>query len=168
MAKLITVRCLLTVAAVRNWPLHQMEVQSPFLHGELQEKVCMLPPLGCRRQGENVVCQLHKSLYGLKQASISWFREFSSAIHTIGFCQSKADYSLFTQVNGTSLAIILLYIDDMVITGNNEAEIKNLKAFLSSQFRIKDLGPLKYFLGVEVARSKAGIIICERKYTLDI
>ncbi|CAL9004474.1 unnamed protein product [Prunus brigantina] len=97
-AKLITVRCLLTVAAVRNWPLHQMDVQNAFLHGELQEEVYMLPPPGC----------------------------------------------------------------------NNEAEIKNLKAFLSSQFRIKDLGPLKYFLGVEVARSKAGITICQRKYTLDI
>ncbi|KAI5350419.1 hypothetical protein L3X38_003310 [Prunus dulcis] len=167
-AKLITVRCLLTVAVVRDWPLHQMDVQNAFLHGELQEEVYMLPPPGCCRQGENVVCRLHKSLYGLKQASRSWFREFSSAIRTIGFCQSKADYSLFTQVKGTSLTIILLYVDDMVITGNNEAEIKNLKAFLSSQFRIKDLGTLKYFLGVEVARSKAGITICQRKYTLDI
>ncbi|KAI5341073.1 hypothetical protein L3X38_020347 [Prunus dulcis] len=148
--------------------LHQMDVQNAFLHGELQEEVYMLPPPGCRRQRENVVRRLHKSLYGLKQASRSWFREFSSSIRTIGFCQSKADYSMFTEVKGTSLTIILLYVDDMVITGNNEAEIKNLKAFLSSQFQIKDLGPLKYFLGVEVARSKAGITICQRKYTLDI
>jgi len=167
-AKLLTVRCLLTIAAVRNWSLHQMDVQNAFLHGALQEEVYMMPPPGCHRQGDNIVCRLHKSLYGLKQASRSWFQEFSSAIQTIGFCQSKADYSLFTQVKGTSLTIILLYVDDMVITGNNEAEIKNLKVFLSSKFRIKDLGPLKYFLGVEVARSKAGITICQRKYTLDI
>jgi hypothetical protein len=109
-----------------------MDVQNAFLHGELQEEVYMLPPPGCHRQGENIVCRLHKSLYGLKQASRSWFREFSLAIQTIGFCQSKADYSLFTQVKGTSLTIVLLYVDDMVITGNNEAEIKNLKGFLSS------------------------------------
>ena len=129
------------MVTVRNWSLHQMDVQNAFLHGELQKKVYMLPPIGCHRQGENIVCQLHKSLYGLKQASRSWFREFCSAIQTIGFCQSKVDYSLFTQVKGTSLTIVLLYVDDMVITDNNEVEIKNLKGFLSSKFRIKDLGP---------------------------
>lgn len=167
-AKLIIVRCLLAVAAVRHWPLHQMDVQNAFLHGELVEEVYMVPPPGYRRQGENVVCRLHKSLYGLKQASRSWFRRFSGAIQEIGFQQSKADYSLFTQVCGDSITVVLLYVDDMVITGNNETAISDLKKFLNSCFKIKDLGPLKYFLGIEVARSKAGITICQRKYTLDI
>ncbi|KAM1364809.1 hypothetical protein ACFX2F_043330 [Malus domestica] len=166
--KLITVRCLLTVAAVRHWPLHQMDVQNVFLHGELHEEVYMLPPPGYRRQGERVVCRLQKSLYGLKQASRNWFQKFSSAIHDIGFTQSRADYSLFTKVSGSSITIVLLYVDDMVITGNNDRAINDLKQFLSRCFRIKDLGPLKYFLGVEVARSKAGITISQRKYTLDI
>ncbi|KAM1270153.1 hypothetical protein ACFX2G_002244 [Malus domestica] len=167
-AKLITVRCLLTVAAVRHWPLHQMDVQNAFLHGELHEEVYMLPPPSYRRQGERVVCRLKKSLYGLKQASRSWFQKFSSAIHDIGFIQSRADYSLFTKVYGSSITIVLLYVDDMVITGNNDGAINDLKQILSRCFRIKDLGPLKYFLGVEVARSKAGIAISQRKYTLDI
>ncbi|CAL9000181.1 unnamed protein product [Prunus brigantina] len=167
-AKLITVRCLLSVAAARDWPLHQMDVHNAFLHGDLQEEVYMLPPPGSRRQGEHVVCRLHKSLYGLKQALRSWFRKFSSAICGIGFKQSRADYSLFTHVQGSSLTIILLYVDDMIITGNDEKAICKLKHFLGSQFRIKDLGSLKYFLGVEVARSKTGISICQRKYTLDI
>lgn len=167
-AKLITVRCLLAVAAVRNWPLHQMDVQNAFLHGELSEEVYMLPPPGYHRQGENVVCRLHKSLYGLKQASRSWFRRFSCAIQEIGYQQSRADYSLFTQVRGNSITIVLLYVDDMVITGNDEKAISDLKQFLNSCFKIKDLGPLKYFLGIEVARSQAGITVCQRKYTLDI
>ncbi|BBG98547.1 RmlC-like cupins superfamily protein [Prunus dulcis] len=167
-AKLITVRCLLSIAAAHHWPLHQMDVHNAFLHGDLQEEVCMLPPPGSRQQGEHVVCRLHKSLYGLKQAPRSWFRKFSSAICGIGFKQSRADYSLFTHVQGSSLTIILLYVDDMIITGNDEKAICKLKHFLGSQFRIKDLGSLKYFLGVEVARSKTGISICQRKYTLDI
>ena len=167
-AKLITVRCLLAVATVRNWPLHQMDVQNAFLHGELSEEVYMLPPPGYHRQGENVVCRLHKSLYGLKQASRSWFRRFSCAIQEIGYQQSRADYSLFTQVRGNSITIVLLYVDDMVITGNDEKAISDLKQFLNSCFKIKDLGPLKYFLGIEVARSQAGITVCQRKYTLDI
>jgi hypothetical protein len=79
-AKLIIVRCLLVVVVVRNWSLHQMGVQNAFLYGELQKEVYMLPPPGCHRQGENIVCRLHKSLYRLKQASRSWFGEFSSAI----------------------------------------------------------------------------------------
>ena len=102
------------------------------------------------------------------QASRSWFRRFSCAIQEIGFQQSRADYSLFTQVRGDSIIIILLYVDDMVVTGNDEKAINDLKAFLNSCFKIKDLGPLKYFLGIEVARSKTGIIVCQRKYTLDI
>lgn len=167
-AKLITVRCLLAIAAVRHWPLHQMDVQNAFLHGELHEEVYMLPPPGYRRQGEHMVCRLHKSLYGLKQASRSWFQQFSSVIQEIGFQQSRADYSLFTHVHGNSITVVLLYVDDMIITGNNEEAISKLKKILNGRFRIKDLGPLKYFLGVEVARSKAGISICQRKYTLDI
>ncbi|CAL9006318.1 unnamed protein product [Prunus brigantina] len=167
-AKLITVRCLLSIAAVRDWPLHQMDVQNAFLHGDLLEEVYMLPPPGYRRPGEQMVCRLHKSLYGLKQALRTWFRRFSSAIQDIGFQQSRADYSLFTLVRGNSITVILLYVDDIIITGNDEQEIRNLKQFLNGCFRIKDLGLLKYFLGVEVARSKDGISICQRKYTLDI
>ncbi|CAL8077131.1 unnamed protein product [Prunus armeniaca] len=167
-AKLIIVHCLLTVASVHNWPLHQMDVHNAFLHGDLHEEVYMLPPPGYQRQGEHTVCRLHKSLYGLKQASRSWFRKFSSAIQNIGFSQSRADYSMFTHKHGKSFTVILLYVDDMIITGNDDDAIRDLKHFLGTCFKIKDLGPLKYFLGVEIARSKSGISFCQRKYTLDI
>jgi hypothetical protein len=75
---------------------------------------------------------------------------------------------MFTQTQGKSFTVILLYVDDMIITGNNDAAIQDLKHFLSTRFKIKDLDPLKYFLGVEIARSKSGISFCQRKYTLDI
>lgn len=167
-AKLITVRCLLAVASVRHWSLHQMDVHNAFLHGDLCEEVYMQLPPGLHRQGENNVCRLNKSLYGLKQASRSWFHKFSTAISQAGYQQSMADYSLFTKVRGDSFTAVLLYVDDMIITGNDEAAIRDLKQFLQSHFRIKDLGHLKYFLGVEVARSSQGIAISQRKYTLDI
>ncbi|KAM2555190.1 hypothetical protein TB2_019236 [Malus domestica] len=167
-AKLITVRCLLAVASVRNWSLHQMDVQNAFLHGDLGEEVYMQLPPGLRRQGEYDACRLNKSIYGLKQASRSWFHKFSTAIHQAGYQQSKADYSLFTKVRDHSFTTVLIYVDDMIITGNDEEAIRDLKLFLHTHFRIKDLGPLKYFLGVEVARSSQGISISQRKYTLDI
>ena len=97
-AKIISVRCLLALAAARGWSIHQMDVNNAFLHGDLHEEIYMSPPLGLRRQGEeNLVCRLHKSLYGLKQASRQWFAKFSEAIQSAGYAQSRADYSLFTR-----------------------------------------------------------------------
>ncbi|XP_062006043.1 uncharacterized mitochondrial protein AtMg00810-like [Rosa rugosa] len=128
----------------------------------------MSPPPGLRRQGENLVCRLHKSLYGLKQASRQWFSKFTEAILTAGFSQSKADYSLFVCKDGTSLTVLLIYVDDILITGNNMESINDLKQFLHTRFRIKDLGDLKFFLGIEIARSKKGIYISQRKYALEI
>ena len=167
-AKLTTVRCLLALAAVRNWPLFHLDVNNAFLHGDLLEEVYMVPPPGLCKQGEKVVCKLHKSLYGLKQAPRNWFAKFSDSIKTAGFTQSHSDHSLFIQEKGTALTIVLIYVDDMIITGNNEKAIQDVKGFLQQQFHMKDLGKLKFFLGLEVARSKAGIVISQRKYTLEI
>ncbi|RVW31814.1 Retrovirus-related Pol polyprotein from transposon TNT 1-94 [Vitis vinifera] len=167
-AKMITVRCLLALAAAQNWSLHQLDVNNAFLHGDLHEEIYMSPPPGLRRQGENLVCHLHKSLYGLKQASRQWFAKFSTAIQAAGFVQSKADYSLFTCRKGKSFTALLIYVDDILITGNDVNVIVALKQFLHSHFRIKDLGDLKYFLGIEVSRSKKGISISQRKYTSEI
>ncbi|XP_034217357.1 uncharacterized mitochondrial protein AtMg00810-like [Prunus dulcis] len=128
----------------------------------------MLPPLGLCRQGEHLVCRLHKSLYGLKQASRNWFAKFTNALQDAGFVQSLADYSLFTRYHDNSFTIILIYVDDIVITENDPKAIQSLKDFLHARFRIKDLGNLKIFLGIEVARSKKGIFISQRKYALDI
>lgn len=115
-----------------------------------------------------MVCRLNKSLYGLKQASRNWYSKFSVAIQKAGYKQSMADYSLFTQVYGDSFTAILIYVDDMIITGNDPIAIAILKRFIHKQFCIKDLGRLKYFLGIEVAQSKEGISISQRKYTLDV
>ncbi|XP_070676213.1 uncharacterized protein [Malus domestica] len=167
-AKMVTVRCLLALAAARNWSLHQLDVHNAFLHGDLHEEIYMTLPPGLRRQGENIVCRLNKSLYGLKQASRQWFAKFSEAIKSAGYIQSKADYSLFTRQQGQSFIALLIYVDDILITGNDHEGINALKRFLHGHFKIKDLGNLKYFMGIEVSQSKKGIFISQRKYALEI
>ncbi|XP_019058443.1 PREDICTED: uncharacterized protein LOC109116811 [Tarenaya hassleriana] len=168
-----TVRVLLALAAVNNWLLQQMDVSNTFLNGDLDEEIYMTLPQGYSElQGEVVpagsVCKLQKSLYGLKQASRQWNQKLSQVLLEAGYVQSVADSSLFTRKHGASFVAALVYVDDILITGNDACLIDALKKFLSSKFQIKDLGELKFFLGLEVARSKQGLYICQRKYTLEL
>ena len=85
-----------------------------------------------------------------------------------GFVQSKSDYSVFTRVRGGSIIIILVYVDDILIPSNDVDAVNSFKQFLDNKFKLKDLGTLKYFLGLEVARIAKGLFLCQRKYTLDL
>jgi len=99
-----------------------------------------LPP-GFRRQEEKLVCQLHKSLYRLKQASQNWFATFSKVIQKGGYIQSKAYYSLFMKIVGSSFIVVLLYVDDTLLIGNHDVEIKHLKEFLLQHFESRIVAP---------------------------
>ncbi|KAK1414173.1 hypothetical protein QVD17_29914 [Tagetes erecta] len=167
-AKLVTVRMLLAVAVKKNWIIHQLDVDNAFLHGDLQEDVYMKIPQGFEKGKENKVCKLRKSLYGLKQASRNWYQKFTSALREVGFTQSKADHSLFLFRTNEIFLAALIYVDDVIIVGNNATKIDETKAFLNNKFSIKDLGDLKYFLGIEVARTRDGLVLSQRKYALDI
>ena len=105
----------------------------------------------------NMVCKLERSLYGLKQSSRAWFGRFCSAMKGYGYNQSNSDHTLFYKQNQGKIAILIIYVDDMIITGNNHEEIKMLERKLSTDFEMKNLGGLKYFLGIEVARNQNSI-----------
>lgn len=112
-AKLVTIRVLLAIIAIHNWPLYQLDVNNAFLHDDLQEEVYLTLPLVFSYQGENNVCCLNRSLYGLKQASRNWFYKFSSVLQNVGFQESKADYSLFTLKKCNSYIVVLIYVNDI-------------------------------------------------------
>ncbi|KAI3781572.1 hypothetical protein L2E82_11589 [Cichorium intybus] len=167
-AKLTTVRCVITLAVQFNWNLYQMDVNNAFLYGELEEEVYMVLPPGYFSKDDKQVCKLVKSLYGLKQAPRKWNEKLTSSLLKFGFVQSKTDFSLYVKQNNGVFIVLLVYVDDIVLTGNNDQEIEYVKQFLKSQFLIKDLGFLKYFLGIEIVKTDYGLCLSQRKYCLEL
>lgn len=164
------IRVLLSLATNLDWLLHQFDIKNAFLNGELEEEVYMsIPPGFTTSANANKVCRLRKSLYGLKQSPRAWFDKFTRVLKQNDFKQSLADHTLFSKHNSTGKCTILsVYVDDIVITGDDLENIAQLKSLLVAEFEVKDLGQLKYFLGMEVARSKNGISVSQRKYTIDL
>jgi hypothetical protein len=164
-----TVRIILSLAAHHHWTLRQLDVSNAFLHGVLKETVFMSQPLGFVDEDHpSHVCQLHKSLYGLKQAPRAWFERFTSHLLTLGFIASVADSSLFVLRQGSVTVYLLLYVDDIIITGNDSSTITSIISQLSTAFELKDLGPLRYFLGLQIDYTKTGFFVHQRKYLTDL
>ena len=167
-AKMTSVRVFLSIAVARDWELHQMDVDNAFLHGDLDEEVYMKLPPGFRSKQADSVFRQNKSIYGLRQASRNWFNKLTHALKKYGFVRSFANYSLFTYRKDNIYLSLLVYVDDIILASNNSDACQSCKAYLNNCFHIKDLGPLKYFLGIVVARSSKGIFLCQRKHDLDI
>ncbi|GKA79058.1 putative reverse transcriptase domain-containing protein [Tanacetum coccineum] len=166
--KMVTVRCLIALVVVNNWPLFQLDVNNAFLYGDLLEDLYMTLPEGYNNESNTKVCKLNKSLYGLKQALRQWNAKLTTALAEHGFEQSKFDYSLYTKYNGEKFIALLVYVDDIVITGNDNVGINDFKVFLSTKFMIKDLGVLKYILGIKVVENDLGLCMFQRKYCLEL
>lgn len=161
---------LFSLAANLDWPLHQLDIKNAFLNGDLSEEVYMDVPPGFEdKHLQGKVFKLKKALYGLKQSPRAWFNGFSKVLKTCGYEKSSADHTLFSKrASSGKITILSVYADDIVITGDNEEEMKCLKKILATEFEVKDLGKLKYFLGMEVSRSHKGISVSQRKYILDL
>ncbi|XP_042962943.1 uncharacterized mitochondrial protein AtMg00810-like [Carya illinoinensis] len=167
-AKLVFVRFLLSIAAIKGWFLHHFDITNAFLNGELKEEIYMKKPPSYNKSTPHQVCKLLKSSYGLKQASRQWNYNLTSSLLDFGFKQSKSDYTLFTKHEADSYIAILIYVDDILVASNSNKAISTLRTFLNLKFKVRDLGCLRYFLGLEVARSSKWIHLCQKKYVLDI
>ena len=167
-AKMTTVRTILAIAASEYWQLHQMDVKNAFLHSDLKEEVYIKLPTGMPTQSPNAVYKLKRSLYGLKQAPRVWFEKFRTTLLGFSFKQSQYDPSLFLQRTSKGIVVLLVYVDDIVVTGSDQEAISRVKKLLHSTFHMKDLGQLTYFLGLEVKYQPQGIFVTQHKYIQDL
>ena len=168
MVKMTTIRTLMAVAVKKKWSLHRLDVNNAFLHGDLHEDIYMKLPQGLTSSIPNAVWKLRKSLYGLKQASRQWYAKLAEVLYKRGYRHSENNYSLFYEKEDNLAVFLAVYVDDILVTGNNEPEIQSLKEYLDLAFKIKDLGFVSYFLGIEVLQSTQGLILTQRKFTLEL
>ena len=160
-----SMRLLFALAAELNLTIDHMDVVTAFLHGNLKEEVYMKQPEGFEIKGkEHYVCKLQKAMYGLKQASRAWYEKISEVLlNRLGFNRSEHEPCVFVR-NKRSLMIIALYVDDLLIFSNDEAERKNVKKVLSSEFEMKDLGDVRKVIGVRIRKENGMIKLDQKEY----
>lgn len=138
-----TIHILIAIAVHLNWPIHQLDVLTAFLNGILKEDVYMTQPQGFIKAGlAHLVCKLHKSLYGLKQSPRAWYARLHAALLSWNLIQSNSDPNLYFAHTGTDTTVLLVYVDDIILTGSNPKLLDNLKVNLHTTFRTNDLGPI--------------------------
>jgi hypothetical protein len=151
-----------------GWCIHQMDVKTMFLNGIIEEEVYIEKPEGFETfDRESHVCRLKRALYGLKQAPRSWYTRIDSYFTRLGFTKSEADANLYQFVVEGNILIIVLYVDDLILTGD-EKLIHSCKEDLAKEFEMKDLGLLHYFLGLEIWQRDGELFVSQGKYTREI
>ena len=142
-------RIIMAIVAHFDLELHQMDVKTAFLNGDLYENVYMTQPIGFKVDGkEHLVCKLKKSIYGLKQASRQWYLKFDIVVTTNGFKENIFDQCIYMRVSGSSYIFLVLYVGDILLASNDTDLLLETKDILSSHFDMKDLGYASYVLGI--------------------
>ncbi|PKU82073.1 Retrovirus-related Pol polyprotein from transposon TNT 1-94 [Dendrobium catenatum] len=168
-AKMLTIRLLLMLSLHCNWPVYQLDVSNAFLHGDLLEDIYMRQPPGFIDQtNPHAGCKLQNSLYGLKQAPRQWFNKLTSFLQQQGFRFSRSDPFLLLFTHNNIQIYILIYVDDFLVTGNDEPAIRLLLTQLQTQFALKQLGHFSLFLGIQVTHSKQGYFLSQEHYATKI
>jgi hypothetical protein len=161
--KLAMIHIVLAIAISKSWCIHQLDVQSAFLHGDLNETTYMHQPMGFRDPHHpDYVCRLRKSLYVLKQAPRAWYQQFVDFVSTIGFQHSTSDHSLFIYRRESNMAYILLYVDDIILINSSHDLRKSIMTLIASEFATKDVGSLSYFLDITVTKHVGGLFLSKR------
>ncbi|KAM1450369.1 hypothetical protein ACFX2I_037618 [Malus domestica] len=151
---------LLAIAAYHDYEIWQMDVKTAFLNGYLEEELYMTQPEGFVSKFEKTkVCKLQRSIYGLKQASRSWNIHFDTEIKSFGFTQNEDDNCVYQKVIGDAVVFLVLYVDDIVLFGNDTAVLSSVKVWLSKTFHMKDLGDASYVLGIKLYRDRSRKLI---------
>ena len=158
-----SIRILFAIAAQFKLVIHQMDVTTVFLNGDLQEEIYMKIPDGVDAP-DNMVCRLRKSLYGLKQAPLCWNMKINDLMLSAGFKRSLSEFGLYSKIVNAEVVLVALYVDDLLILSNNMALINQVKLLLNSSFKMKDLGLVNTFLGMEISQNSNGISLHLNKY----
>lgn len=150
-ARLETVRLLLELSAKEGWKVHHLDVKSAFLNGELHEEVYVTQPEGFVKKGqEQMVYKLLKALYGLRQAPRAWNARLDKCLRDLGFKRCLHEQAVYTKCKDKSMLIVGVYVDDLLVVGSNKVDIEDFKMQMNTQFEMRDLGLLSYYLGIEV------------------
>eukprot|EP00253_Pinus_taeda_P008389 PITA_08389 len=163
-----SIRLVLFLAAYFKWEVHHMDVKFVFLYGDLHEEIYMEQPPSFIQTDSNIVCRLKKSFYSLKQAPRAWYAKMDKFLLDIGFSRCHSNNTVYTKKVGKSLIILVLYVDDLILTGSYPKLINHEKSILKNKFEMTDLGHLHYFLGLQVLQSKEGISLSQSKYSCDL
>ncbi|GJS72443.1 retrotransposon protein, putative, ty1-copia subclass [Tanacetum coccineum] len=166
-ADIRAIRILIAIAAYYDYEIWQMDVKTAFLNGHLSEEVYMDQPEGFVDQKyPNHVCKLKRSIYGLKQASRQWNKRFDNEIKKFGFTQNRDEPCVYLKASGSYIAILILYVDDILLMGNNIPMLQDVKSYLGKCFAMKDLGDVAYIIGIKIYRdrSKRLIGLCQSAY----
>ncbi|GKC00221.1 retrovirus-related pol polyprotein from transposon TNT 1-94 [Tanacetum coccineum] len=169
-ARIDTIRLMIALAAQKGWTIYQMDVKSAFLYGTLEEDVYVQQPQGyVVKNNEHKVYKLQKALYGLKQAPRAWFSRIEAYFVKEGFTRSSSEHTLFIKTTSDGkLLFVNIYVDDLLCTGNDERMLDEFKCSMKGEFEMTDMGKMRYFLGIEVFQSQAGIHVSQQKYAVEI
>ena len=160
-----SLRIVMALVAHFDLELHQMDVKTAFLNGELNEEVYMQKPQGFEIKGkEHMVCKLKRSIYGLKQASRQWYFKFNEVIMKYGFKENIVDRCIYLKKSGSAWILLVLYVDDILLASTNLSLLRETKDLLSENFDTKDMGEAHYVIGIEIHRDRTlGILGLSQK-----
>ena len=164
-----SLRIIMALVAYFNLELHQMDVKTAFLNGNLDEDIYMEQPEGFAKKGnEHLVCKLKKSIYCLKQASRQWYIKFNNTITYFGFKENIFDQCIYLKVSGSKFIFLILYVDDLLLASSDLGLLGETKEYLSKNFHMVDMGEANYVIGIEIFRDRSrGVLGLSQKGYID-